>query len=213
MKAHSQGVTCLSFSKDSSQVASGSFDALGRVHGLKSGKALKELRGHSSYINEIAFSPDAARIVSASSDGSVRVWDAKTCDCIHQFRPPQPSASELAVNNLHFLPSNPDHIVVCNRSPNIYIMDLSGTLVQTLSSGKREGGDFVQCCVSAQGGWVHGIAEDSYLYSFDLKDGKLQNLLKVHEKDAIGLTIHPHRNLIATWATEGTLKLWHSSAE
>eukprot|EP00966_Prymnesium_polylepis_P144488 3336623-Prymnesium_polylepis.3 len=43
----------------------------------------------------------------------------------------------------------------------------------------RRGGDFVQCCVSAQGGWVHGIAEDSHLYSFDAKDGKLQNLLKV----------------------------------
>jgi len=143
----------------------------------------------------------------------VRVWDAKTCDCVHQFRPPQPSASELSVNNLHFLPSNPEHLVVSNRSPHIYIMSLSGALVQTFSSGKREGGDFVQCCVSAQGGWVHGIAEDSHLYSFDAKDGKLQNLLKVHEKDAIGLTIHPHRNLLATWGNDSTLKLWHYSGD
>ena len=48
-----QGVTCLSFSRDGTQVASGSFDTVGRVHGLKSGKALKELRGHTSYINEV----------------------------------------------------------------------------------------------------------------------------------------------------------------
>ena len=30
-KAHSQGVTCLSFSRDGTQVASGSFDCVGHV--------------------------------------------------------------------------------------------------------------------------------------------------------------------------------------
>lgn len=209
-KAHAQGVTCLSFSRDGAQIASGSFDSVGRVHGLKSGKALKELRGHASYINDIVYSPDSSQIVSGSSDGTVRVWDAKTCDCVHQFRPPQPTASELSVNCLQFMPNNPELLVICNRSPNLYVMSTSGTLVQTLSSGKREGGDFVQCCVSAQGGWVHGVAEDSYLYSFEIKDGKLQNLIKVHEKDVIGLSMHPHRNLVATFSDEGTLKLWHS---
>jgi len=209
-KAHTQGVTAISFSRDSAQVASGSFDTVGKVHGLKSGKALKELRGHASYINDITFSPDSSQIASGSSDGTVRIWDAKTCDCIHQFRPPQPSASELSVNSIAYMPNNSDHIVICNRSPNIYIMTATGNLVQTLSSGKKTKGDFVQCCVSAQGGWIHGVAEDSHMYSFEVKDGKLQNLLKVHEKDVIGLTMHPHRNLMATWGNDSTLKLWHA---
>ena len=42
------------------------------MHGLKSGKALKEMRGHASYVNDVHFSPDASRVVSASSDGTVR---------------------------------------------------------------------------------------------------------------------------------------------
>ena len=46
-------------------------------------------------------------------------------------------------------------------------------LVQTFSSGKRTGGDFVQCLVSPQGGWVHCVAEDSHLYSFEIKEGEL----------------------------------------
>ena len=104
---------------------------MGRLHGLKSGKCLKELRGHASFINEAAFSPDASRIVTGSSDGTVRVWEVKTCDCAHVFRPPQPQASELSVNCIHFLPSNPEHLVVCNKSSSIYIMTLAGQVVQT----------------------------------------------------------------------------------
>jgi len=211
-KAHAQGVTCVRFSRDGTQVVSASFDHTVRVHGLKSGKALKEMRGHASYVNDCAFSPDASRVVSASSDGTVRVWDVKTSECVTQFRPPSDvSVTETSVNTASFLPSNPEQLVVCNRSSSLFVMTLSGDVVQTLSSGKRTGGDFVQCLVSPQGGWVHCVAEDSHLYSFELKEGKLQHLLKAHEKDAIGLCMHPHRNLVATWSDEGTLKLWRSA--
>ena len=87
-------------------------------------------------------------------------------------------------------------------------MSLSGKLVQTLSSDKKTGGDFVACAVTAQGGWIYCVGEDSQLYSFDVAEGKLQHQMKVHDKDVIGVCIHPHRNLVATWADESTLKLW-----
>lgn len=43
-KAHSVGITSVSFAKDSTQILTGSFDHLARIHGLKSGKTLKEFR-------------------------------------------------------------------------------------------------------------------------------------------------------------------------
>jgi WD40 repeat-containing protein SMU1 len=68
------------------QVLSGAFDAVVRVHGLKSGKMLKEFRGHTSYVNDATYSADGSTVISASSDATVRVWDAKSCECLHAFR-------------------------------------------------------------------------------------------------------------------------------
>ena len=205
---HQEGVTCVGFSHEGTQIISGSFDATIRVHGIKSGKLLKEMRGHTSYVNDCGFSPDGARLVSCSSDGTVRVWDAKTSDCLHEWRLPQSRGSEVSVNCVRFLPGTVDQLVVCNRSPTLYITTLTGELIRPLSSGKREGGDFIQCTISRTGCFIHCVAEDSYLYSFDTSSGKLQHLQRVHDKDPIGLCLHPHRNILATWSNDGILKLW-----
>ena len=45
-----------------------------RVHGLKSGKTLKEFTGHTSFVNYAIFLPDSHSMLSASSDGSVKVF-------------------------------------------------------------------------------------------------------------------------------------------
>ena len=87
-----------------------------RVHGLKSGKTLKDFRGHTSYINDCMFTADLAsstqQIVSASSDSTVKVWNAKTTECLHTFSPPQGGEThrEISVNCLALLPQNVEHI-------------------------------------------------------------------------------------------------------
>ena len=62
----------------------------------------------------------------------------------------------------------------------------------------------------SQGHWIHAVAEDGQLYCFDVAESKLQHLLKAHDKEIIGVAVHPYRNLVATWADEGTLKLWRA---
>lgn len=43
-QAHPQGITSLTFSRDGTQLLSASYDQTARIHGMKSGKALKEFR-------------------------------------------------------------------------------------------------------------------------------------------------------------------------
>ena len=62
-KAHGQGITSVAFSRDASHVLSSSYDGLARVHGLKSGKMLKEFRGHTSYVNQAIYSQDSNQVI------------------------------------------------------------------------------------------------------------------------------------------------------
>ncbi|KAF5479432.1 hypothetical protein F2P56_000252 [Juglans regia] len=179
------------------------------IHGLKSGKLLKEFRGHSSYVNDAIFTTDGSRVITASSDCTVKVWDAKTTDCLQTFKPPPPlRGGDASVNSVHLFPKNTDHIIVCNKTSSIYIMTLQGQVVKSFSSGKREGGDFAAACVSPKGEWIYCVGEDRNMYCFSYQSGKLEHLLKVHEKDVIGVTHHPHRNLVATFGEDCTMKLW-----
>lgn len=65
--AHSQGITSLGFSRDGTHILSASYDGLARVHGLKSGKLLKEFRGHTSYVNHATYSPDGTQVTIRSA--------------------------------------------------------------------------------------------------------------------------------------------------
>lgn len=49
------------------------FNLFGRIHGLKSGKLLKEFRGHTSFVNNAIFTSDGSRVITASSDFTVKV--------------------------------------------------------------------------------------------------------------------------------------------
>jgi WD40 repeat-containing protein SMU1 len=51
--AHPKGVTAVAFSEDNSHVATSSFDATARIHGLRSGNMLREFRGHRSFVNDV----------------------------------------------------------------------------------------------------------------------------------------------------------------
>ena len=209
-KAHTKGVTCCHFSKDSSHILTGSFDCTIRIHGLKSGKLLKEFKGHTSFVNQVLYSQDGHVLISASSDATIRVWSIKTTECMNTFASSTPSncgSMDVTINNLHLFSKNADNFLVCDRSNTLSVMNMQGQTVKTFSNGKDKC-CFVSSCLSPKGEWVYAVAEDFSLYAFSMQSGKLEKTLLVHEKDVIGMSHHPHQNLICTFSEDGSLRLW-----
>ena len=99
-----------------------------RIHGLKSGKCIKEFRRHSSFVNEVTFTADNHSVLSASSDGTIKVWSLKTTEALHSYKSNLggSGAVDIPINNIMLLPKNPDHFIVCNRTNTAVIMNMSG---------------------------------------------------------------------------------------
>ncbi|KAG0236297.1 Serine/threonine-protein kinase smu1 [Actinomortierella wolfii] len=136
--AHSAGVTSVAFSPDGTQILSTSFDQTVRVHGLKSGKMLKEFRGHTSYVNYACFSADGTKVISSSSDGHVKIWDLKTTSCLHTITPHDGTgtisgATAQTVYSCFPYP-RPNHLVACVKAPTAYMLSMEGDVLRQFTS-------------------------------------------------------------------------------
>jgi WD40 repeat-containing protein SMU1 len=203
--AHTAPVTCLEFSRDGTQLLSGSNDTTARIHGLKGGRTLKEFRGHSSFISGATYSQDGDYVITCSHDGYVKVWDVKTTDCIKTFKPSS-SQNDIPLNGLSLMPRQSERMLIGNRAPAVYLSTLAGVPVTTYSVPN----DINVACfsVSPKANFVYAIGEDQVLYVFSAESGRVEHVVKIHKKDVIGVTHHPHRNVFVSWSQDGTLKIW-----
>ncbi len=78
LKGHTGNVTSLVFSRDGTQLASGSNDKTVKLWDVVTRTNTATFEGHKDYVTSVGFSPDGATIVSGSEDGKVKLWDVAT---------------------------------------------------------------------------------------------------------------------------------------
>ncbi len=81
------------------------------MHGLMSGKVLKEFRGHSAFVNHAVYSPDGALVVTAGSEGVIKVPSPAPRSPppipARALREPRRAANEAGVLSAYFPASVP----------------------------------------------------------------------------------------------------------
>lgn len=205
--AHSDGVTSLMFSSEKSKVLSSSFDGTIRIHGIKSGKMLKEFRGHESFVNSAAFSTNEDTVLSSSSDCSVRLWNVASSECVAVIRPPESSSGlSSPVSNAVYLTGSSDKILIHQTSNVAYIMTLKGEILQSFTL-KESLGNIKACCVSNHGEYIYCLTDKGNLVCFRASNGKFEQSIQAVTRNAIGMVLHPTRNILAAFSEEGQLKI------
>eukprot|EP00056_Hartaetosiga_gracilis_P008249 m.117740 g.117740 ORF g.117740 m.117740 type:complete len:525 (+) comp12880_c0_seq1:2544-4118(+) len=219
-RAHLEGVTSIAFTADNSRLLSTSFDGTVKLHGLRSGKALKEFRGHTSYVNTACFSADFSKVISGSSDGTVKIWDVKTERCLstHSAFVPVSSAKDekiaeqkLTVNKVLLNSTNNDEIIVCNRSNAVHVINFDGEVLRSFCNGlSSKRSEFVSVVESPSGQFLYCAAENKHIYCFNKTTAQIVGDLTMGDntEDVIGLCHHPFQNYIATFSEGNTVDIW-----
>jgi WD40 repeat protein len=86
LEGHSDFVTSVAFSHDSTRLASASYDKTVKIWDASSGACLQTLKGHSDLVLSVAFSHDSTRLASASDGKTVKIWDASSGACLQTLK-------------------------------------------------------------------------------------------------------------------------------
>jgi WD40 repeat protein len=99
LEGHSDYVSSVAFSHDSTRLASASHDNTVKLWDASSGECLQTLKGHSHFVSSVAFSHDSTRLASASWDKTVKLWDASSGECLQTLKGHSDYVSSVAFSH------------------------------------------------------------------------------------------------------------------
>jgi len=56
--------------------------------------------------------------------------------------------------------------------------------------------------------YMYAVGDDSVLYCFENSSGSVEHVVKLHEKEVLGIAHHPHLNVFVSYSADSTLRIW-----
>ncbi|GAB9467310.1 Wd40 repeat-containing protein smu1, partial [Globisporangium polare] len=69
-------------------------------------------------------------------------------------------------------------------------------------------GVYVACALSSRGKWLYGVTDSEYILSYATATAALESSMQTSNGDAFGVAHHPHRNIVATFGSDGYVRMW-----
>lgn len=85
LPVHSNELASLAWSKDSSQLATGSNDGSVQLWDGSTGQLLREFKEHQAPVNALSLNDDATRLVTGDASGKAIIWDVRSGSPIVRF--------------------------------------------------------------------------------------------------------------------------------
>lgn len=207
-------INAVAFSADGGTVyaAGGEAGIIGEVRSWKTadGSALQSYAGHTDACYALALSPDDQILATGGYDQKIRLWDAAKGTEIKFL-----TGHNGSVNGLAF---RPDGKVLASasadRTVKLWAMP-EGARLDTLAQPLKEQNAVV---FSADGKQLFGAGMDSrirvWLISATAKEGSNSIITSrfAHEGGILGLTLSRDGNLLASSASDRSMKIWDAAS-
>ncbi|VUC33404.1 unnamed protein product [Clonostachys rosea] len=198
LEGHRGAITAISFSADSSRLASGSEDGAINLWDIETGINLATFKGHGGWVTDIKFSPNSHWLASGSNDTTLKLWDAKLGACVSTLE-------ESHSGNINVVAFSPNSKWLASASKTIKLWDIeTGVRIATYiipantSSTIAFSPDSDRLALGSVNGNIE-LWDTTQAYSKTLEN---------HSSHIRVVEISPDSRWLATLSSDGTIRLW-----
>jgi WD40 repeat protein len=205
LEGHSDVVYFITFSRDSTRLASVSGDGTAKIWDANSGACLQTLDGRSGFVWPLAFSVDIT-LLASSRGNDVKIWDTRNSACLKTLTGHDNDVVSVAFSR------DSKWVASTTRGDTTKIWDVnSGTCLRTLISRRRISQRYaVSKSIIA---FSHDstrlvYSSDSVLMIWDTSNGACLKTLTGHDNDVVSVAFSRDSKWVASAARGDTTKIW-----
>lgn len=202
LRGHTGGVFSLSFSADSTMLASAGFDKTVRLWNVSSLSASSPpvdpriLGGHRVAVTSVAFSKDGDKVVTGSGDNSSIVWDVSSGKRFAVMRHPG------TVHGVAFNPENNTELATACSDGTIRIFDNRAVLAKELV-GHNDG--VYALAYSPDGKFLVSVSKDRSVRIWNLTHDEVA-ILDGHRDDVVSVATTDNAVVSGSW--DRSARIW-----
>jgi WD40 repeat protein/tRNA A-37 threonylcarbamoyl transferase component Bud32 len=200
---HSDWVASLSWSPDSTLVASGSNDDTVQISRASDGKQIYNSYLHKSVVSSVAWSPDGKSIASGSTDDTVQVWNPISGARLHQY-----PGDQFVVSVAWSLPDGA-RIAIGGSDNMVHVWDIA-LGKEAVPPYKGHSATVTSVAWSSQGPYIASGSYDGTVKIWDVTTGNTLYTYDGHK----GSYVHtvawsPDGTYIASGGNDKTVQVWN----
>ncbi|KAH6642109.1 vegetative incompatibility protein HET-E-1 [Boeremia exigua] len=204
LEGHSDAVTSVAFSHDSTKLASASHDNTVKVWDASSGACLQTLEGHSSAVTSVAFSHDSTKLASASDDKTVKVWDASSGACLQTLKGHSSGVTSVAFSH------DSTKLASASWDNTVKVWDASsGACLQTLEGHSSA---VTSVAFSHDSTKLASASYDKTVKVWDASSGACLQTLEGHSDWVTSVAFSHDSTKLASASYDKTVKVWDASS-